>query len=134
MMAGPGEDHAMQYLLLIYNDDSLLDALPEGEFDRRMHECFVHADALRDEGKLLGSQQLESARKARSVRIRDGKPQVLDGPFAETKEVLCGYNIIEADSLDEAVRIAAEFPWARTGCVEVRPIRDMDAVRTRVGA
>ena len=58
---------------------------------------------------------------------------MLDGPFAETKEVLAGYNIIEADSLDEAVAIAAEFPWAQTGCIEVRPIRDMDAVRTRVG-
>ncbi|HEU4812618.1 MAG TPA: YciI family protein [Xanthomonadaceae bacterium] len=123
----------MQYLLLIYNDDSLLDALPEGEFDRRMAGCFAHADELAAEGRLLGSQQLESARKARSVRIRDGKTQVLDGPFAETKEVLCGYNIIEAGSMEEAVRIASEFPWARTGCVEVRPIRDMDAVRTRVG-
>ena len=124
----------MRYLLLIYNDDSLLEALPEGEFDRRMADCFVHADALKAEGRLLGSQQLESARKARSVRIRDGRTQVLDGPFAETKEVLCGYNIIEAGSMEEAVRIASEFPWARTGCVEVRPIRDMDAVRTRVGA
>ncbi|OHE83097.1 MAG: hypothetical protein A2579_06550 [Lysobacterales bacterium RIFOXYD1_FULL_69_11] len=123
----------MQFLLLVYNDDTLLDALPEGEFDSRMKACFGHADELKRDGRLLGSQQLESARKARSVRIRDGRTQVLDGPFAETKEVLAGYNIIEADSLDEAVEIAAEFPWAQTGCIEVRPIRDMDAVRTRVG-
>ena len=123
----------MQFLLLVYNDDTLLDALPEGEFDTRMKACFGHADELKRDGRLLGSQQLESARKARSVRIRDGRTQVLDGPFAETKEVLAGYNIIEADSLDEAVAIAAEFPWAQTGCIEVRPIRDMDAVRTRVG-
>ena len=124
----------MQFLLLVYNDDTLLEALPEGEFDSRMKACFGHADELRRDGRLLGSQQLESARKARSVRIRDGRTQVLDGPFAETKEVLAGYNLIEADSLDEAVAIAAEFPWAQTGCIEVRPIRDMDAVRTRVGA
>ena len=123
----------MQFLLLVYNDDTLLDALPEGEFDTRMKACFGHADELKRDGRLLGSQQLESARKARSVRIRDGRTQVLDGPFAETKEVLAGYNLIEADSLDEAVAIAAEFPWARTGCIEVRPIRDLDAVRTRVG-
>ena len=123
----------MQFLLLVYNDDTLLDALPEGEFDTRMKACFGHADELKRDGRLLGSQQLESARKARSVRIRDCRTQVLDGPFAETKEVLAGYNIIEADSLDEAVAIAAEFPWAQTGCIEVRPIRDMDAVRTRVG-
>lgn len=123
----------MQFLLLVYNDDTLLDALPEGEFDTRMKACFGHADELKRDGKLLGSQQLESARKARSVRIRDGRTQVLDGPFAETKEVLAGYNIIEADSVHDAVAIAAEFPWAQTGCIEVRPIRDMDAVRTRVG-
>ncbi len=124
----------MHFLLLVYNDDTLLDALPGGEFDARMKACFEHADELRRDGRLLGSQQLESARKARSVRIRDGRTQVLDGPFAKTKEVLAGYNIIEADSLDEAVAIAAEFPWAQTGCIEVRPIRDMAAVRTRVGA
>ena len=123
----------MQFLLLVYNDDTLLDALPEGEFDTRMKACFGHADELKRDGRLLGSQQLESARKARSVRIRDGQTRVVDGPFAETKEVLAGFNLIEADSLDEAVRIAAEFPWAQTGCIEVRPIRDMDAVRTRVG-
>ena len=124
----------MQFLLLVYNDDSLLDALPDGESDARMRGCFEHADALHKEGCLLQSQQLESAKKARSVRIRDGQTRVVDGPFAETKEVLAGFNLIEADSLDEAVRIAAEFPWARTGCIEVRPVRDMSAVRQRVDA
>ncbi|MGH8085250.1 MAG: YciI family protein [Lysobacter sp.] len=124
----------MQFLLLVYNDDALLDALPDGEFDTRMRGCFDHADALREDGCLLQSQQLESAKKARSVRIRDGRTRVVDGPFAETKEVLAGFNLIEADSLDEAVRIAAEFPWAETGCIEVRPVRDMAAVRQRVAA
>jgi len=124
----------MQYLLLVYNDDEALEALPEGEFDKRMHHCFVHADELRDEGCLVQSQQLESARKAKSVRIRNGKTTVVDGPFAETKEVLAGFNLIEAEDMAEAVRIAAEFPWASTGCIEVRPVRDMAAVRQRVGA
>jgi len=124
----------MQFLLLVYNDDTLLDALPDGEFDTRMRGCFEHADALQQQGCLLQSQQLESARKARSVRIRDGRTSVVDGPFAETKEVLAGFNLIEAASLDEAVRIAAEFPWARTGCIEVRPVRDMAAVRRQVAA
>lgn len=124
----------MQYLLLVYNDDEALDALPEGEFDKRMHQCFVHADELHDEGCLVQSQQLESARKAKSVRIRDGKTTVVDGPFAETKEVLAGFNLIEAEDMAEAVRIASEFPWASTGCIEVRPVRDMAAVRRRVGA
>jgi hypothetical protein len=68
------------------------------------------------------------------VRIRNGRTSVVDGPFAETKEMLGGFNLIEAADMDEAVRIAAEFPWTATGCVEIRPIRDMNAVRRRVGA
>jgi hypothetical protein len=124
----------MQYLLLVYTDDTELDALPEGEYDTMMRGCFVHADELGADGCLLQSQQLEAPATARSVRIRKGRLSVLDGPFAETKEMLAGFNLIEADSMDEAVRIAAEFPWARTGCIEVRPVRDMDMVRRRVGA
>jgi hypothetical protein len=58
---------------------------------------------------------------------------MVDGPFAETKEVLGGFNLIEAEDMDEAVRIASEFPWASTGCVEVRPVREIAAVRARVG-
>ncbi len=124
----------MQYLMLIYTDDTLMDALPEGEFDTRMRGCLEHADALRDGGHLLASQQLEPAATARSMRIRNGKTTIVDGPFAETKEVLAGFNLIEAVDMDEAMRIASEFPWAQTGCIEIRPVRDMDAVRRRVGA
>lgn len=124
----------MQFLLLIHVDEAMIRALPEGEYDRMMHDCFVHADALRAEGCLLESQQLHSAGTARSVRVRAGQPQVFDGPFAETKELLGGFNRIEADSIEDAVRIAAEFPWARVGCVEVRAISDIDAERRRVGA
>jgi hypothetical protein len=124
----------MQFLLLIYTDDTLLDALPAGEFDTMMRGCLAHADELRDGGTLLQSQQLEAPASARAVRIRNQRVSVVDGPFAETKEMLAGFNLIEAANLDEATRIAAGFPWARTGCVEVRPVRDMDAVRRRVGA
>ncbi len=124
----------MQYLLLIYEDDTLLDALPDGEYDVMMRGCLTHADELREHGRLLESQQLEPAATARSVRIRNGRTSIVDGPFAETKEVLAGFNLIDAADMDEAVRIASEFPWARTGCVEVRPVRDISAVRRRVGA
>lgn len=124
----------MQFLLLIHVDDAMIRALPEGEYDRMMHDCFVHADALRAEGCLLESRQLHPAAGARSVRIRQGAQQVVDGPFAETKELLGGFNRIEADSLADAVRVAAEFPWARVGCVEVREISDIDSERRRVGA
>jgi hypothetical protein len=125
---------AMQFLLLIYNDGSLLQAMPEAEFDRTMKDCIVHADELRAHGKLLDSQQLEAPATAKTVRIRNGRTTVVDGPFTETKEMLGGFNLIEAADMDEAVRIAGEFPWTRTGSVEVRPIRDFDAVRRRVGA
>lgn len=124
----------MQFLMLIYTDDTLMDALPDGEFDTRMRACLTHADELRDEGQLLASQQLEPASTGRSMRVRNGRTTIVDGPFAETKEMLAGFNLIEAADMDEAMRIAAEFPWAKTGCIEVRPVRDMDAVRRRVGA
>ena len=90
--------------------------------------------SLRGQGRLIDSQQLETPATAKSVRVRNGRVSVVDGPFAETKEMLGGFNVIEAADLDEAVRIAAEFPWTRTGCVEIRPIRDIAAVRRHVGA
>ena len=89
---------------------------------------------MQREGKLLESRMLKGPATAKSVRIRNGRQTTSDGPFAETKEVLGGFNLIEAADIDEAVRMAAEFPWARTGCVEVRPLEDVDAMRRRVGA
>ena len=124
----------MQYLLLVYTDTSMLDALPEGRFDSMMRECLGHADEMVSEGTLLGFQQLEDAATAKSVRIRNGRTSVVDGPFAETKEILGGFNLIEADSMEEAVRMAGEFPWAKVGCIEVRPVRNVAKVRERVGA
>ena len=124
----------MQYLLLVYVDDAMVQDLPEGQFDTMMRECFAHADELQDQGQLLGSQQLQPPATARSVRLRNGRRSVVDGPFAETKEILGGFNLIEAADMDEAVRIASEFPWTQVGCIEVREVRDMNAVRRRVGA
>ena len=122
----------MRFLVMIYTDDTLLAAMPEPEFDRTMRGCLAHADELRRDGVLLDSQMLEPPSTAKAVRVRQGRQTVMDGPFAETKEVLAGFNVIEAADMDEAVRIATEFPWTRTGCVEVRPIRDIEAVRRRV--
>ena len=124
----------MQYLLLVYIDPPLLAAAPPGEFDAEMRACLEHADELQQQGTLLGFQQLQDPDTARSVRVRAGKTRIVDGPFSETKEVLAGFNLVEADSLDDAVRIAQEFPWIKYGCIEVRPIRDVSAVRRRVGA
>jgi hypothetical protein len=124
----------MKFIILIYTDSTLMDALPAGQADAMMRDCLAHADELRQEGCLMESQMLEDAGTAKSVRIRRGRMTATDGPFAETKEVLGGFNLIEARDMDEAVRIAARFPWARTGCVEVRAVRDIAAVRRAVGA
>ena len=122
----------MKFMLLVYTDEALMNALPEGELDGMLRTCFDHVDQLESDGHRVDSQMLAAPRAARSVRIRDDRVTTTDGPFSETKEVLGGFNLIEARDMDEAVRIAAGFPWARTGCIEVRPVEDLPAVRRRV--
>ena len=122
----------MQFMLVIYNDPDLVDTLPEGEYDGMMRQCLAHADQLREDGHLIESRMLADSKQARTVRMRNGSLAATDGPFAEVKEVLGGFNLIEAADMDEAVRIAAAFPWARTGSVEIRPVQDIEAVRRRV--
>ena len=124
----------MEFLLLVYSDEEMREALPGGEYDARMRYCLQHADELKEQGTLKSYRQLEAPSTGKSVRIRNGKTTVFDGPFAETKEVLAGFNLIEADSLEQAVEIAKDIPWAQTGCIEVRPVRDADKVRRSVGA
>src|SRR3989442_598721 len=117
----------MKFAIIIYTDATLLDALPEGRCDAKIRDCLANADELRQDGRLLDSQMLESAATAKSLRVRNGRQTVIDGPFAETKEMLAGFNLIEAADMDEAVRIATHFPWAQTGCVEVRAVQDIAA-------
>jgi hypothetical protein len=122
----------MKFMLLVYTDSALIDALPEGQMDGMLRTCFDHVDELHREGHLIESQMLDGPRTAKSVRIRNNRVTATDGPFSEAKEVLGGFNLIEARDMDEAVRIASQFPWARTGCIEVRPVQDLGAVRRRV--
>jgi hypothetical protein len=124
----------MQYLLLVYVEPALMEQLPAEGFNQEMKQCMQHADELAREGTLVASRQLGPPAKARAVRVRAGRTSILDGPFAATKEVLAGYNLIEAQSMEEAVRIAQTFPWTRYGCIEVRPVADIGAMRRRVGA
>lgn len=124
----------MKFLILVYIDAELMSKLSEIEFSSHMKACLNHADALKAAGTLESFQQLEPATTAKSVRVRAGRTTIVDGPFAETKEVLGGYNVIEADSMEDALRIAQEFPWTKYGCLEVRPVRDIAAMRKRVGA
>jgi hypothetical protein len=124
----------MKFVVLIYSDESLLEVLSPGEFNETMRGCIAHADDLRKQGRLLDSQMLAPTSAAKSVRVRNGKQSIHDGPFAETKEMIAGFNIIEAEDMDEAVRIGATFPWTRTGCVEIRPMQDFAVIRKQVGA
>lgn len=124
----------MKFMVLIYNDSELLGALPQPKFDEEMRGCLAHADDLKKEGRLFDSQMLEGASTAKTIRRRKNKMTVTDGPFTETKEFLAGFNLIEADSMEEAVQMAGEFPWASYGSIEVRPVRDIGTVRKRVGA
>ena len=124
----------MKFVVLIYPDPELLNAMPTAEFDETMRGCLAYADDQRQKGRLLDSQMLQPASTAKSIRVRNGRQVVVDGPFTETKELLAGFNLIEAADMDEAMEMASHFPWASVGCIEVRPVLDTDIVRQRVGA
>ena len=106
----------MKYLCLIYLDENRLDELPD-------EECVDFDTSIRNNGQCLASEALESVHTATTVRVRNGKVSLTDGPFAETKEQLAGFYMIDARDLNEAVQVASKIPPARIGCVEVRPIR-----------
>jgi hypothetical protein len=119
------EPVSMKYLCMICIDEQLERALPSDELDEIVAEHLAYDDELRAKGHYVTSAALESARSATTVRVRDGRMSTTDGPFAETKEQLGGFVLIEARDLNEAIRIAAKIPSARHGCVEVRPVRDI---------
>ena len=112
----------MKYMLLIYTDPSAFDPA-QGE--AMYGEYMAFTQAIVESGELVAGDPVEGPETATSVRTRDGKRTSTDGPFAETKEVLGGYYIVDVKDLDRAVELAAQIPDARTGVIEVRPIRDM---------
>jgi hypothetical protein len=112
----------MQYMLLIYGDEESWSALSEEELQAVYAEYGRLSQDLRERGAYVDGSELQSVSTATSVRVREGETHVTDGPFAETKEALGGYYLIEADSLDEAIEWAAKIPSARRGTIEVRPV------------
>ena len=112
----------MQYLLLIYGVERHWDTLPEAEKQGIYHEYMSLSDDLRKTGKYINGNELQPISTATPVRVRNGKRNVTDGPFAETKEQLGGYYLVEARDLDEAIELAARIPSVRWGAIEVRPI------------
>ena len=117
----------MKYLLLIYQEEKQWAGLSEAERQKIYSEYGQLRHELTMNGQFVGGSQLHPAATASSVRVRNGKELVTDGPFAETHEQLGGYFLIEAKNLDEALRIAARIPSAREGTVEVRPIVERTA-------
>ena len=115
----------MKYLLMIAIDEKRLDAMPQDEMDALVREHFALDDELSGRGQLIASEALESVRSATTVRVRGGKATITDGPFAETKEQLGGFYLIEAPDLDRAIEVATRIPSAQVGSVEVRPVWDL---------
>jgi hypothetical protein len=118
----------MQYMLLIYTDDAEQE-LDEAGLRALYQEYFRLSDDLRSQQKLISSEELAPVTTATTVQVRSGDTLVTDGPFAETKETLGGYYLIEADSLDEAIEWAARIPSVRNGKVEIRPVQDNSEYR-----
>jgi hypothetical protein len=115
----------MQYLLMLYSEEGGWNALPEAVQKEGLAAYKAYGEALRKAGKLINSNRLRDTPDATRVTVTNGKTKVQDGPYADTKEQLGGYYLIEAKDLDEAVAIAARIPGARSGTIEVRPIVKM---------
>ena len=108
----------MKYLCLVYLEGQKLHAVP----DRECQNC---GDGFRERGVLLAAEALQPIETAATVRVRDGKMSVTDGPFAETKEQLAGFYLLDSSDLNDAIQMAAKIPPAREGSVEVRPVREL---------
>jgi hypothetical protein len=112
----------MQYILLIYGDERVWASMSKAQMDATYAAHQAYADELTKAGVIRGGAELQRVRTAKSVRFANGTTSVTDGPFAETKEQLGGYYVIEAPSLEEAIRWAAKMPGMTEGTVEVRPL------------
>lgn len=112
----------MQYLLLIYGNEKTWAKQPSQSRHELMEEYSAFTNSIAQSGHLRGGNELDETYKAKTIRVRDGKHLVSDGPFAETKEQLGGYYLVEAKDQDEALQIAARIPSARWGSIEVRPV------------
>jgi hypothetical protein len=114
----------MKYLCLIYENEKSFESIPPAEGEAIMNEYFSFTEDIRKNGKYVAGEALQPTPTATTVRVRNGKVSTTDGPFAETKEQLGGFYLIEAKDLNDAIQVAAKIPSARFGSVEVRPVMD----------
>ncbi|HEX2502015.1 MAG TPA: YciI family protein [Methylomirabilota bacterium] len=115
----------MKYMCLVYYDEKTLDALSKDEYDALVGEVLAYRDVLRKSGHYITSDGLQPVGTATTIRLRKGGVSTTDGPFAETKEQLGGFMLIEARDLNDAIRVASRIPPLRLGCIEIRPLRDL---------
>ena len=116
----------MKYLCLIYDDEKKIETMSKADADAFMGEYFAFTNDIKTSGHYLGGEALQPIQTATTVRLRNGKLSTTDGPFAETKEQLGGYYLIEARDLNDALQVAQKIPSAKTGSVEVRPIQEFN--------
>jgi hypothetical protein len=112
----------LKYLCLVYGEEQQIAAMSDDE-------CMAYDDGLRKTSRWIASEALQPVQTAKTVRVRNGKVSVTDGPFSETKEYLAGFYLIDAADMDDAVRVAAQIPPAGVGSIEVRPVRDLLSTR-----
>lgn len=118
-------ERPVKYLCMIYQDEAKVNALPQSEFDAIMRDVFDYRDELRRSGHYIASSPLETVETAVTVRVRNGNTSVTDGPFAETREQIGGFYLIEARDLNEAIRLTEKMPPARIGSIEVRALKEV---------
>jgi hypothetical protein len=119
----------MKYLCLIYEDESRFPSVPKDQLDQIMGEYRAFGDSIKQSGHYVGGNQLQPTHAATTIRSRNGKVSTTDGPFAETKEQLGGYYLIEARDLNDAIQVASRIPSVKFGSIEVRPIVEAGQVK-----
>ena len=117
----------MRYLCLIYEDEKAWETATAAESEAIMNEYFQFTDDIRKKGKYVAGEALHPTASSTTVRVRNGKVSTTDGPFAETKEQLGGFYLIEATDLNDAIQVASRIPSARHGAIEIRPVVDFSA-------
>ena len=115
----------MKYICLGYFDENKWEAMSESEQHAFLDECFTYDDVLRENGHIVGGEALQSTRNAVTLRLKNGKVSITDGPYAETKEQLGGFGVIEARDLSDAIQLMSKHPAVKAGPCEIRPVDDL---------
>jgi hypothetical protein len=121
----PSLERIMKYLCLVYQNEAEVDAVAEAEYNTIVRDTLAYREELKQSGHYITSSPLEGVEAATTIRVRHGRVTITDGPFAETKEQLGGFYLIEARDLNDAIRVASRMPPARIGCIEVRPLKEL---------